>query len=629
MPKVEFIQYHQPAMESGTYRIRVEQVVSTKSNTIPSAQTYSREVAFAVTGERFSTLDASDVSAVFPPDASLGDHNNVLAHISLTRSTLPWERAPDEQDLGLPWLALLVLRDSDFPTLDDKPQPQIITLSQLQSTPASTARYPAFELEPSQAPTDKVTVIDVKKGLLSQLLPLKSELAYLSHVRQPLDDSGNLAGEEIATVIANRLPQNGGSSTAYLISLEGRYPSGGDTFDFQNAGDDDKIRLVVLRHFQFSCLDDKQSFSQLLLNLAHDTFRLANSSNADANAALATGSVALRHRLREGDKTVSWYHGPFRPGQTTDLLNLPVRDADELYRYDQGTGMFDASYAAAWELGRLLTLRNQGVALALYDWKQGQAQNIKAAEQAVEHLPLTAPETDSQVPPTISTWFSDLSLLKNVPFNYLVPDERFLPIESIRFFRVDARWVECLLDGAFSIGRVTDGDVAQDAENPLATPYGNLSGFLMRSDVVSGWPNLLVDGYSQVIDNADFVPDAVQPLPIVRMERLSSNVLLCLFDGDVRTVDIHQKPEAMHFGVDAATGNPPQYHKTLRDLTTGDELSNPLPIPWRNEQLGVVDIGSLANAMKGRLGGSGFTSAQFALEMIEGVEKVRFISTGS
>ena len=28
-----------------------------------------------------------------------------------------------------------------------------------------------------------------------------------------------------------------------------------------------------------------------------------------------------------------------------------------------------------------------------------------------------------------------------------------LPLESIRFFRVDQEWVDCLADGAFSIGR--------------------------------------------------------------------------------------------------------------------------------------------------------------------------------
>ncbi len=42
-------------------------------------------------GERFSLAD-DDVVAVFPPSGSLGDHADVLSHIILRRSTLPWER---------------------------------------------------------------------------------------------------------------------------------------------------------------------------------------------------------------------------------------------------------------------------------------------------------------------------------------------------------------------------------------------------------------------------------------------------------------------------------------------------------------------------------------------------------
>jgi hypothetical protein len=57
------------------------------------------------------------------------------------------------------------------------------------------------------------------------------------------------------------------------------------------------------------------------------------------------------------------------------------------------------------------------------------------------------------LPEDLSKWLGRLRLLKGVPFNYLVPDERMLPPESIRFFYLDMNWVDSLLDGAFSIGR--------------------------------------------------------------------------------------------------------------------------------------------------------------------------------
>lgn len=638
--KVEFIQFHRPPIESGLYYIKLEQTIATTNTHKISHTTFSKELAFAVTGERFSYLTQQDVCAVFPPPGSLGDHFNVLPHITLNRSTLPWERSPDGANLELPWLILLLLRDSDFANQADKPQPQVITLQELQNTSGYAAKFPNFELEPGQHESDRVTVIDIKKSLLQQILPSKSDLAYLAHVRQPKDAEDKPVGGELATVICNRLPQMGGISTAYLVSIEDRYLSDSNDFNYQGASDNDLIRLVCLQNWCFACIDEKQSFTQLLWNLCDKsdsgsnsktnpnpelyTLKLPNSGNVNADSYLSMSYVPLSHQLREGDKTVSWYRGPFSPGEPTDSLNLPIRTADELLRYDSSTGMFDISYAAAWELGRLLTLQNKSISIALYNWKREYAQNIKQLEQEVEHLPFQGQINDHDIPEAVTNWFRDLSLLKGIPFNYLVPDERLLPIESIRFFRIDPRWIECMLDGAFSIGRVTDGDLKQDNNNPVDSPYGNFSGFLLRSDVVSGWPGLLVDGYSEVIDNFDFAPSG-ELLSLLRMERLSANVLLCIFDGEVKTVDIHLQPETLHFGVDAPTGEPLEFHKSLRDPSSGNEEPDPLPISWKNQNQGVINIKAFADAIRAKLGKSIFTSAQFALEMIEGVQKVRFV----
>jgi len=37
---------------------------------------------------------------------------------------------------------------------------------------------------------------------------------------------------------------------------------------------------------------------------------------------------------------------------------------------------------------------------------------------------------------------------------------------------------------------------------------------------------------------------------LLRMARLSPNVLICLFKGDVAEFSIHEKPETIHFGFD-------------------------------------------------------------------------------
>src|SRR4051812_17464311 len=63
----------------------------------------------------------------------------------------------------------------------------------------------------------------------------------------------------------------------------------------------------------------------------------------------------------------------------------------------------------------------------------------------------------SDIPPNLIHWLAQLKNLQGIPFNYLVPDERLLPPESIKFFQIDATWLEALLDGALSIGRQYTG----------------------------------------------------------------------------------------------------------------------------------------------------------------------------
>ena len=139
-----------------------------------------------------------------------------------------------------------------------------------------------------------------------------------------------------------------------------------------------------------------------------------------------------------------------------------------------------------------------------------------------------------------------------------------------------------------------------------------LSGFLLRSDVVSGWPGLLADAF-------DADEGRLEPR---RTERLSDNVLICIYDGILRKVEIHQKAEMRHFGFDSPDEHAGRLHKLLRN-EAGVKAGATLPeIPWRDEGRRVVDVGALASSIQGLTARASFTSAQFALQMIEGVEKV-------
>lgn len=632
-PKIEFIQQHIPALDSGEYQVTVEQTIRTKTSAKISQQTFSKTMDFAVLGERFGPLSPEDVVAVFPPAGSLGEHSHVLPHITLKRSTLPWERAPDVHN-DAPWLVLLLFRESE------KPTPQTISLAELRDTASYPAKFPNLDLEPGQNGEDRVTVIDVPRKLLGEILPTKAELKFIAHVRQSKDAEGNVDGDQLATIIGSRLPKKGAISTVHLVSIEDRYNADG-SFNYQGAAQSTgSIRLVSLKSWSFACVDSKQNFTEMLkdLNRSPNTLRLPDSGQSDLDAYLSDGYLACPHELREGEKTVSWYRGPFTPGENLDRLTQPVMTPDTLLRYDSHTGMFDSSYSAAWQLGRLLMLQNQRLAIELFNWKRQHAQNIQKLRQIqrqILHLPLSgqAPSDAITMPEALATWFRDLELLKGVPFNYLVPDERLLPKESIRFFWVDAYWVDCLQDGAFSLGRVTAADQTTDGNNTsISQQNEKITGFLMRSDLVAGWPHLEVDAYDIKITGTDFVPTQ-NKLPLLRFERLSPDILICLFDGEINTVDVHQKPESMHFGLDAKPANQANYTKGLRDLQ-GQARDKSVTISWRNGVEGVVDLHNLAGQIETQLYSgrqntptSQFTSAQFALTMIEGVQKIRFVKS--
>lgn len=229
------------------------------------------------------------------------------------------------------------------------------------------------------------------------------------------------------------------------------------------------------------------------------------------------------------------------------------------------------------------------------------------------------------LPAKLIDWLAKLTNLQGVPFNYLVGDQRFLPPESIRFFQLDATWQKALLDGALSIGRHytptatslsliadlthrqvlhtavkqevprqrkrqfrlhTGGATAAPGSNS-ATPAAALTtttspitgGFLLRSQVVTAWKSMDVAAYAQGSSPYDYEtndkmdPSLVKSLDILRLERLSADVLLGIFNGPVYEVVLHQPPEAIHFGFQRVN---PAADSAVKDLRVPQTAWNDL-----------------------------------------------------
>ena len=221
---------------------------------------------------------------------------------------------------------------------------------------------------------------------------------------------------------------------------------------------------------------------------------------------------------------------------------------------------------------------------------------------------------EGEVPPTVLDFLTRLRLLYGVPFNHLVADSRLLPPESVRFFYIDRNFTDRLVDGALSVGKTTTREFAHaqasnntvraEADehernlrsllrNPGASKEtgpqtADLSGLLMRSRAVSGWPGVEVKAYQ----NITTAQPQGKPLRLLRMDRLAPDVLLCIFHGVPTRIDVEEPREGIQFGVDLVVGagsgegvvqpsteTPSGFRLTLRHL--GDPLAG--------QPLGTVD----------------------------------------
>lgn len=258
-----------------------------------------------------------------------------------------------------------------------------------------------------------------------------------------------------------------------------------------------------------------------------------------------------------------------------------------------------------------------------------------------------ADEDDGTIPSELRDWLVRLRLLEGVPFAYLVADTELLPEESIRFFYVDRRWTDAVVQGALSVGTVnTDDRIQLTAQYPavrdeldqeernlrrapgtqrLAGETGPISGFILRSRAVSGWPALHVRAFSVEPDAADTAPiddDDPARMRLLRLERLAPAVLLCLFDGIPRVVHIEEPRQGVQFGFDGfEQGGQLRAELKPRNVNTADDLNvAPIPVPFRAGGNGVVDIQALERALA-PLPNAGaadrLNSAEYALHLIQ------------
>ena len=624
--KLQFADFNLPYLEAGEYKVNVSHKIANGSDI--ENTNYKAEFKFAVKGERFK-LQPTEISKRFPHANDTGSFTNVLPHISLTRSTLPWERCAgkevNDDTKKMSWLFLVLLTEEEMALIREQP----VKVNELLAPSTTSPFWPGLSLDIGETATELVNTIDIPKNLLQSIIPSGDTLQYLSHVRFREDEQGNkimttdpITGEkeplEDAFIVANRLPKAGETNYLRLVSVEGRFVKNNDryVFDYQNnANDADLIRLLTIQSWQFSCVEN--SFSSFFENINEDTYRLPEKGH-EADQYLNQSLVPLPHRFRNGQQSVSWYRGPLIGGNFTtpaDKMTMLPIDADSLYQYNPDNGMFDVSYASAWQLGRFLALADKGFSEELYLWKKRieEQQHVDSKKIKLAHLPLKVltQEHDISVPNIIKNWFTDLLLLKNIPCNYLVADENLAPNESLRFFNVDEQWLQYLACGAFSIGFVNNN---VQCFNLLNLKFTAMSGIILRTEAIHKFP-LEINAYSTEndIDNKE---GKDKPLKSLAHRDLSDDMRLYLFDEKLEMVDIYIKPEGFHFGFDVSSSN--TFTKNLRN-NQGEMSEKTVDVPLTDQN--IVDIATLTQAINTAINtdnSSTLSTANFAMQMVEG-----------
>lgn len=700
----KIIQCFLPPMVAGSYQVAVDQDILRNQK---SVQKIKKAFAFGVDAARF-TLNAADIYSVYPPANRSGNYSGQLPHIIFSRRTLPWERTIDgkppvfqreetpekkqtpQVSPPVPWMALLLFDEDEMQslkinlgTLKDiltPSSPDTVTCPEISKESAfAKAELTLMEWENE---TDGCFTIDISKEQFEANIPSMESLSFLAHAKEVtithkdqegiLDtDSENDTGM-FSVLVGNRVLTSGKSHTAIVVSLEGYADYLEGATPKKEIPKGNTVRLVALAHWNFDN-SGEASFLQLVNGVHIRPMKIEKATEvAHLKSYFESGHVPLGHLTRAGATTISWYQGPFVPRLSpATSKKISFTASDGALRYDRTTGFFDVSFAAAWQLGRVLGLQNQEYARAMGAWRLAQLQEkaentqrdtintiinnqegISVKNKLIQFLgeSTSTPEkieahTTDSIPEEARSFLTELYKLNGVPFSYLIPHEFYLEKETpnsgtLAVFYLDPNWIEALLDGALSIGRLSDTDyilnkviseglidgyIDQKSKESQTYPdlrVLNVTGFLLRSDVVSGWRGLEILAYDC----------EGKLLPALRFERIDDDIFLGIFNGNIASITIRQPFEGLHFGFKMNTNQEAnRYQKNLKNddgsnleasnetVNVNNELNNGL---IEND---IIDIAGLAGVMKQKLMTQEideskevhFTSAEFAYQMVD------------
>jgi hypothetical protein len=288
-------------------------------------------------------------------------------------------------------------------------------------------------------------------------------------------------------------------------------------------------------------------------------------------------------------------------------------------------------------------------------------QSVQEGTQLNMHLKVSANvlgAVKSDMPEVLDLWLGRLSLLYGVPFEHIIPNPDMLPRESVRFFYVDANWISALQDGALSIATHSTRDetiikaaypqlqhsiraamklirpLLAGAELPAEVSSDiAVSGILIRSQLISGWPGLEIVAYEDYTTDADGKVKGVNPIGNLRIERLSPDVMVCLYPKLPKLVQISEPKEGLAFGLRSDKKLVPRHLGYDGRGNTGGTYGpeHAIDIAYRPDNKGVIKVMATKQLLEEELkkvnglGPKGtLEPADFAIQLIKTAEQQSF-----
>ena len=313
------------------------------------------------------------VGGVFPAPGSDQSPDEFLPHVALTRRTLPWERIGPDPAPTTPWLALLLFKESELRSAEQRKLAPAVSVTQLkvEDIPDLATRNRLLNTLHIPGATE-VSTLSVANSLLRSIIPRIAELPLLCHMKRE-----TVGGVDVdhAIVVCNRLPDASAPAgqkpqlhTAVLVSIE-RAP---ELFILPVTG---TTTLLVLHHWTFRP-SQGGDFEQVIKSIAYrphgGVLRFGNlpvPAGGGEPVPLSGGFKGLLHKdgyfltpVEHDQEVNATYRSPLHPFTPPPRSSgFAIAAAPNEFENADDTTPLDFSHAAAFELGRLLALNDPGI----------------------------------------------------------------------------------------------------------------------------------------------------------------------------------------------------------------------------------------------------------------------------